>query len=280
MPPGLPSAAACPATNPGGPGRAASPAHILVVDDDPAVRGTVALVLESAGYRVGCAADGEAGWDAVCSARPDLLITDHEMPKLTGLELLRRVRAGSRHLPAIMISGCPPRGEADLNESPVALPGVPGHVLEFQARLEIHRQTRLAAAAGPAHGRRDAARGMGETPGRCERAPAAGEGSRVGGRGVDQRDDRATRLGGAAHRALPRRRQDDRGGRTAVHRRARPVPGRRPFRAERSGGDAAGISARLRARRARRVYTSRISRTCARLPRRCGSWRICGATRR
>jgi DNA-binding response OmpR family regulator len=114
MPPGRPSVTAIPATNAEGPGRAASPAHILVVDDDPAVRGTVALVLKSAGYRVGCAADGEAGWDAVCSARPDLLITDHEMPKLTGLELLRRVRSGPRHLPAIMISGCPPQGEADL----------------------------------------------------------------------------------------------------------------------------------------------------------------------
>jgi len=96
------------------PYRAASSAHILLVDDDPAIRGTVALLLEGAGYRVGCAADGEAGWHALCADRSDLLITDHEMPKLTGLELLRRVRTVSRHLPAIMISGCPPRGEADL----------------------------------------------------------------------------------------------------------------------------------------------------------------------
>ncbi len=113
MPDGLPSVAAHPATNPVGPGRTVLSAHILLVDDDPAIRGTVALLLEDAGYRVGCAEDGEAGWGALCSVRPDLLITDHEMPKLTGLELLRRVRAVSRHLPAIMISGRLPSSDAD-----------------------------------------------------------------------------------------------------------------------------------------------------------------------
>jgi len=94
--------------------RAATSAHILLVDDDSAVRGTMAIVLERAGYRVGCAEDGEAGWNALCAAPSDLLITDHEMPKLTGLELLRRVRTVYRRLPAILMSGCPPLGEADL----------------------------------------------------------------------------------------------------------------------------------------------------------------------
>ena len=96
------------------PYRAASSAHILLVDDDPAIRGTVTMLLKNAGYRVGCAPDGEAGWHALCAAPADLLITDHEMPKLTGLELLRRVRAVSRRIPAILMSGCPPQGAADL----------------------------------------------------------------------------------------------------------------------------------------------------------------------
>ena len=96
------------------PYRAASSAHILLVDDDPAVRGTMAFVLKRAGYRVGCAEDGEAGWHALCADPSDLLITDYEMPKLTGLELLRRVRAVSRRLPAILMSGRLPQGEADL----------------------------------------------------------------------------------------------------------------------------------------------------------------------
>ena len=114
MPSGLPPAGVFPTANAARLGRAASSAHILLVDDDPAVRGTVTMLLENAGYRVGCAPDGEAGWHALCAAPSDLLITDYEMPKLTGLELLRRVRAVSRHMPAILMSGCLPRGEADL----------------------------------------------------------------------------------------------------------------------------------------------------------------------
>lgn len=120
------------------PHRAASSAHILLVDDDPAIRGTVALVLEDAGYRVGCAEDGEAGWHALCADPSDLLSTDYEMPKLTGLELLRRVRGVSRRLPAILISGSPPRGEADLESllQPGAIIPKPFSVGALLAKVE------------------------------------------------------------------------------------------------------------------------------------------------
>ena len=120
------------------PGCVASSAHILLVDDDPAIRGTVKMLLVGAGYRVGCAEDGEAGWHALCADRSDLLITDHEMPKLTGLELLRRVRAVSRHLPAIMISGCPPRGEADLESllHPGAVISKPFSIVALLAKVQ------------------------------------------------------------------------------------------------------------------------------------------------
>jgi len=114
MPPGLPSAAACPATNPGGPGRAASPAHILVVDDDPGLRAILNAVLSSAGYRISCAADGEEGWHALCADRFHALITDHEMPRLTGLDLLRRVRARPLDVPVILTSGRIPWDQEDL----------------------------------------------------------------------------------------------------------------------------------------------------------------------
>ena len=60
-----------------------------------------------------------------------------------------------------------------IDESPVALPGVPGQVLEFQARREIHRRTRHTARAGLVYSRGDAARGLGETPCRCECTSAA-----------------------------------------------------------------------------------------------------------
>ena len=93
--------------------RAAS-ARILVVDDEREIRDIVSGLLRGAGYQVDTANDGAAGW-ALLRANPyDLLITDHMMPKVTGLELLRRVRAVPLTLPCLLISGQPPWDEDDL----------------------------------------------------------------------------------------------------------------------------------------------------------------------
>ena len=116
IPPPVPAKAARPATVAG---------RILIVDDDPGIRNLMARALRGAGYRISCAGDGEAGWDALCAEGFDLLITDHEMPRLTGLDLLRRVRAGSLHVPVILTSGRMPWNEKDLLQ---LLP--PGKALE------------------------------------------------------------------------------------------------------------------------------------------------------
>jgi len=97
--------------------------HILVVDDDAAVRDVLANFLRHSGYRVNCASDGEAGWEALCANRFDALITDHAMPRLTGLDFLRRVRSGPYKVtPAILISGEMPWEERDLLD--LVRPGV------------------------------------------------------------------------------------------------------------------------------------------------------------
>jgi CheY-like chemotaxis protein len=88
--------------------------RILVVDDDPDLRDLLSLLLLGAGYRVTCAEDGEAGWDALCASSYDAVITDNDMPRLTGLELLRRIRAGPLRLPVILISGAMPWHDAHL----------------------------------------------------------------------------------------------------------------------------------------------------------------------
>jgi len=90
--------------------------RILVVDDDADVRRLLETVLRRAGYVVSCAGDGEEGWDALCSEKYDALITDLEMPRLTGLGLLRRVRAGLLSLPVILVSGRMPWGESELGQ--------------------------------------------------------------------------------------------------------------------------------------------------------------------
>ena len=90
--------------------------HILIIDDDADIRLVLERVLCAAGYRVSSAEDGEAGWSELCAGSYDLLITDHDMPRLSGLDLLRRLRAVKFDLPVILISGDMPWAEADLWE--------------------------------------------------------------------------------------------------------------------------------------------------------------------
>lgn len=80
-------------------------ASILVVDDDPAVRMTIKLVLERDGHAVALAANGFAGMKAIEAGGIDLLIVDIFMPGMDGIETIREVRKHQPHLPAIVISG-------------------------------------------------------------------------------------------------------------------------------------------------------------------------------
>ena len=81
------------------------PFRILLTDDNDALRRLSVRVLTRAGYQVDAVEDGAAGWAALQANQYDLLITDHEMPYLTGVELLRKVRAARMALPVIMTTG-------------------------------------------------------------------------------------------------------------------------------------------------------------------------------
>jgi DNA-binding response OmpR family regulator len=96
-------------------GRASSPACLLLVDDDPDIRQLTAEALSSAGHQVDTAEDGAAGWTALQANSYDLLITDHNMPKVSGVELLKKLRAAHMALPAILISGAMPTEELNRN---------------------------------------------------------------------------------------------------------------------------------------------------------------------
>jgi DNA-binding response OmpR family regulator len=79
---------------------------ILVVDDDPHIVRVVEINLTQEGHQVRTAADGEAGLAAVAQALPDLLILDITMPKLDGLETLKRLKAdpATAEIPVIMLT--------------------------------------------------------------------------------------------------------------------------------------------------------------------------------
>jgi CheY-like chemotaxis protein len=93
------------------PARMGVPLHVLVVEDDDVLRETNADMLLRAGYQVQDAVDGAAAWDALSEGYYDLLITDNNMPRVSGLELLKRLHAARMGIPVIMATGTLPEEE-------------------------------------------------------------------------------------------------------------------------------------------------------------------------
>ena len=79
--------------------------NILLVDDDPNIRRLNAMVLHHAGYHVDTAEDGAMAWEMLGDSHFDLMITDNNMPHLTGMELLKKLYASRMTLPFIMATG-------------------------------------------------------------------------------------------------------------------------------------------------------------------------------
>ena len=79
--------------------------RILVVDDEPSLRETAALILESGGYEVLTAGDGVDGLHALSKSLPDLIISDLNMPRMSGFEFLAIVRERFPHIATIAVSG-------------------------------------------------------------------------------------------------------------------------------------------------------------------------------
>jgi DNA-binding response OmpR family regulator len=82
-----------------------------VVDDDGEIRRLNAQVLKKSGYHVEAAEDGAVAWEALNTDNYDLMITDHNMPKVSGVELLKKLRAARMALPVIMATGSLPEEE-------------------------------------------------------------------------------------------------------------------------------------------------------------------------
>jgi two-component system response regulator MprA len=79
-------------------------ATVLVVDDEPAVRDSLARTLRFEGYDVLVANDGIGALDAVRDASPDVMILDVMMPRMDGLEACRLLRADQHTLPVLMLT--------------------------------------------------------------------------------------------------------------------------------------------------------------------------------
>ncbi len=92
--------------------------HLLLVDDEPAVIKTLTRILAKRGFQVTAFTDPEAASRAFAEApgRFDLVITDFNMPGVSGIELTRRLRSQSPHVPILMCSGYLDDGTIELAE--------------------------------------------------------------------------------------------------------------------------------------------------------------------
>jgi two-component system phosphate regulon response regulator PhoB len=133
--------------------------RVLVVDDDQRVRTVVRWQLEADGYAVTEAADGAAALAQIERDRPDLVVLDLSLPRVGGLDVLRRVReadGAGTPLPVIVLSGR--NGETDRiigldlgADDYLVKPFSPGE-LAARVRSVLRRTRPGAAAARPADG--------------------------------------------------------------------------------------------------------------------------------
>jgi two-component system OmpR family response regulator len=79
-------------------------AHVLVVDDEPAITDLLSTALRYMGYQVTTAASGFAALDAAASGSPDLVVLDVMLPDLDGFEVCRRLREGRDFVPVIFLT--------------------------------------------------------------------------------------------------------------------------------------------------------------------------------
>ena len=80
--------------------------YVLIVDDDPDLVETVAMMLESKGFEVGKAYDGIEGEEAIKKRRPDVLVLDVMMPRKNGYQLCKELKSNkwTSDIPIVMLT--------------------------------------------------------------------------------------------------------------------------------------------------------------------------------
>ena len=80
--------------------------RILLCDDEAHILRAAEFKFKRAGYEVFCASDGQEGWELVQRHRPDIVVTDCQMPRMNGLQLAERIKQTpeTSGLPVIMLS--------------------------------------------------------------------------------------------------------------------------------------------------------------------------------
>jgi DNA-binding response OmpR family regulator len=125
---------------------AAAPDRILVADDDGDIRDLVVFKLTQAGYDVEAVEDGAAALSSIEAQLPRLAILDVMMPGLSGIDVLRRVRADARlkDLEVILLTA----KSRDIDVDAGFATGASDYVIKpFSPRELLHRVNALVARA-------------------------------------------------------------------------------------------------------------------------------------
>ncbi|MBF0560421.1 MAG: response regulator [Alphaproteobacteria bacterium] len=81
---------------------------VMVIDDNRQAIRLISMMLDDMGVgKVSTANDAKTGWEAITTARPpfDVVVCDWNMPEMTGIELLKKLRSAGNNIPFIMITG-------------------------------------------------------------------------------------------------------------------------------------------------------------------------------
>ena len=118
---------------------------VLLVEDDPALRRYLEVVLQRAGYAVITAGDGLEAMKFLLTAHVDVVVTDALMPNLDGYELCRFVRNSHHlaHLPIILLSALDPKNSTDESEQVNAFLAKPVSPEDLLACIENYLPVRV-----------------------------------------------------------------------------------------------------------------------------------------
>ena len=129
---------------------------ILVVDDDPGIRASLGLLLQSWGFEALQAADATEATRIVERQEPDIVITDLVMPETSGLELLKKLKVGDPHRPVLLITAqgsidiaveAMKQGARDFLTKPLTdLPKLKTLLDDAERELEMRRKAKRLAA--------------------------------------------------------------------------------------------------------------------------------------
>ena len=121
--------------------------RILVVDDEAHITHVVSLKLTNAGYAVTTAGDGEEAFEIACQEGPDLIITDLQMPYMSGLELAKKLKRTSKTAttPVLMLTA---RGYA-LDQSELGQTNIKGVMSKPFSPREVLEKARAALGEAP-----------------------------------------------------------------------------------------------------------------------------------